>query len=252
MAQRWSINEDIIICQECIKYPGAYSKRGYIEHLSELLQEAGYEPRSIRSIQHRAYAFEIVRSGRHQEGRQLPYASEQVAEVYKVLSDEKANKHEEIAACIKELYNPDEETGSEQLNSNGTIGYQHTIDFSATLPMVLQKFLDLKKIKKHKDLCESIGMKPDTFSAILRGKYAEVKKDNLLRICVGLELTSFQAEELLNSAGYTFSNAVMTDVVVKACLYNRVYSPMRVNWELSDNHVPHLFHDYKLYNPLYD
>ena len=32
MAQRWSINEDIIICQECIKYPGAYSKKGYAEH----------------------------------------------------------------------------------------------------------------------------------------------------------------------------------------------------------------------------
>jgi DNA-binding Xre family transcriptional regulator len=118
--------------------------------------------------------------------------------------------------------------------------------------MVLQKFLDLKKIKKHKKLCESIGMKPDTFSAILRGKYGEVKKDNILRICVGLELSSFQAEELLNSAGYTLSNAVMLDVVVKACLANRVYSPFRVNYELSDNGVPFLFHDYKMYNPLYD
>ena len=254
MAQRWSINEDIIICQECIKYPGAYSKKGYAEHLAYLLQEAGYEPRSIRSIQHRAYAFEIVRSGRHQEGRQLPYASDQVAEVYKVLLDEKTNKHEEIAACIRELYNPDEETGVELTNPNpnNTIGYQHTIEFSATFPMVLQKFLDLKKIKKHKKLCESIGMKPDTFSAILRGKYGEVKKDNILRICVGLELSSFQAEELLNSAGYTLSNAVMLDVVVKACLANRVYSPFRVNCELSDNGVPFLFHDYKMYNPLYD
>ena len=61
MAKRWSINEDIIICLNCIKYPGAYSKRGYVEHLAHLLQEAGYESRSIRSIQHRAYAFEIVR-----------------------------------------------------------------------------------------------------------------------------------------------------------------------------------------------
>ena len=86
MAQRWSINEDIIICQNCIKYPGAYSKRGYAQHLARLLEEAGYEPRSIRSIQHRAYVFEIVQSGRQQEGRQLPYASKQVAEVYRVLA----------------------------------------------------------------------------------------------------------------------------------------------------------------------
>lgn len=255
MAQRWSINEDIIICQNCIKYPGAYSKRGYVEHLAHLLQEAGYESRSIRSIQHRAYAFEIVRGGRQREGRKSPYASKQIAEVYRELADERVEKqHQDIVAYIRELYNPNEETGVDLINTNpaSTTLFKHTIEFSATFPMVLQKFLDLKKIKKHNKLCASIGMKPDTFSAILRGKYGEVKKDNVLRICVGLELSSFQAEELLNSAGYTFSKAVMQDVVIKACLANRVYSPLRVNWELSENHVPALFHDYKLYNPLYD
>ena len=118
--------------------------------------------------------------------------------------------------------------------------------------MVLQRFLDLKKVKKHKELCSSIGMKPDTFSAILRGKYGEVKKDNVLRICVGLELSTLQSEELLNSAGYTFSNAVMTDVVIKACLSNRQYNRMFINWELSDNHAPHLFHGYTLTRALKD
>ena len=167
MAQRWSINEDIIICQECIKYPGAYSKRGYVEHLAHLLQEAGYESRSIRSIQHRAYAFEIVR-----EGRQLPYASEQVVEVYKVLSDEKVSKHEEIAACIRELYNPNEETEVEltNLNPNNTIGYQCAVDTKKTFPVMLQRLLDLKGIKRHQDLCDKLGMSINTFNAIIRGK----------------------------------------------------------------------------------
>ena len=68
-------------------------------------------------------------------------------------------------------------------------------------------------------MCDRIGMKPDTFSAILRGKYGDVKKDNVLRICVGLELSVSEAEELLNSAGFMLSNAVMTDVVIKACLW---------------------------------
>ena len=118
--------------------------------------------------------------------------------------------------------------------------------------MVLQKFLDLKKIKVYKRMCESIGLKPDTFGAILRGKYGEVKKDNVLRICVGLELSTIQSEELLNSAGYTFSNAIMLDVVVKSFLAHRVYNPLRINNELSENGVPHLFHNYKLYSPLDD
>lgn len=234
MAQRWSINEDIIICQECIKYPGAYSKKGYAEHLAYLLQEAGYEPRSIRSIQHRAYAFEIVR-----EGRQLPYASEQVVEVYKVLSDEKVSKHEEIAACIRELYNPNEETEVEltNLNPNNTIGYQCAVDTKKTFPVMLQRLLDLKGIKRHQDLCDKLGMSINTFNAIIRGKYTTVQKDSVLQICIGLELCTMQVEELLDSAGYTLSYGKMKDVVIRACIQNRQYNPIAINRELRDHGV---------------
>ena len=234
MAQRWSINEDIIICQECIKYPGAYSKRGYVEHLAHLLQEAGYESRSIRSIQHRAYAFEIVR-----EGRQLPYASEQVVEVYKVLSDEKVSKHEEIAACIRELYNPNEETEVEltNLNPNNTIGYQCAVDTKKTFPVMLQRLLDLKGIKRHQDLCDKLGMSINTFNAIIRGKYTTVQKDSVLQICIGLELCTMQVEELLDSAGYTLSYGKMKDVVIRACIQNRQYNPIAINRELVEHGV---------------
>ena len=239
MAQRWSINEDIIICQECIKYPGAYSKKGYAEHLAHLLQEAGYEPRSIRSIQHRAYAFEIVRSGRHQEGRQLPYASEQVAEVYKVLSDEQVSKHQEISACIEELYNPDEETGVELTNlaSNNAIEYQCAVETKKTFPMMLQRLLDLRGIKRHQDLCDILGMSINTFNALIRGKYTNVKKDSVLQICIGLELCTMQAEELLDSAGFSLSYGKMKDVVIRACIQHRQYNPIAINRELRDHGV---------------
>ena len=239
MAQRWSINEDIIICQECIKYPGAYSKKGYAEHLAHLLQEAGYEPRSIRSIQHRAYAFEIVRSGRQCEGRQLPYATEQVAEVYKVLSDEQVSKHQEISACIEELYNPNEETGVEltNLTPNNTIGYQCTVEYKNTFPMKLQRLLDLKGIKRHQDLCDKLGMSINTFNAIIRGKYTTVQKDSVLQICIGLELCTMQVEELLDSAGYTLSYGKMKDVVIRACIQNRQYNPIAINRELVEHGV---------------
>lgn len=239
MAKRWSINEDIIICLNCIKYPGAYSKMGYVEHLAHLLQEAGYEPRSIRSIQHRAYAFETVRSGRFQEGRQLPYASEQVVEVYKVLSDEKVSKHEEIAACIRELYNPDEEIKVEltNLNPNNTIGYQCAVDHKKTLPVMLQRLLDLRGIKRHQDLCDKIGMSINTFNAIIRKKYSTVRKDAILQICIGLELCTMQAEELLDSAGYSLSYGNMKDVVIRACIQNRQYNPIAINRELAEHGV---------------
>ncbi len=191
MAQRWSINEDIILCQYCMEHPGAYIDINHVNRIARQLREAGYELRSNRAIQHRAYAVEIVR-----EGHQLPYASEQIAEVYKVLTDERANKHQEITAYIRELYNPNEETGAEliNLNHNNTIGYQYTIASSATFPVMLQKCLDIKGIKKHQDLCDRIGMSINTFAAIIRGKYSNVQKDTVLQICIGLELCTIQAE----------------------------------------------------------
>lgn len=248
MAKRWSINEDIIICLYCMGHPGAYSDVADADHIAHLLQEAGYEPRSIRSIQHRAYAFEIVR-----EGRQLPYASEQVAEVYKVLADERTNKHQEIVACIRELYNPNEETAAEppNLNLDNAIEYQCAVDIRKTFPVMLQRLLDLRGIKKHQDLCDRIGMSINTFAAIIRGKYTTVKKDSVLQICIGLELCTMQAEELLDSAGYSLSYGNMKDVVVRACIYHRQYDPIAIDRELLENGVKKnelLFPNYKPYS----
>jgi hypothetical protein len=93
-------------------------------------------------------------------------------------------------------------------------------------------------------MCRGIGMKPDTFSAILRGKYKEVKKDNVLRLCVGLGLHVHEAEELLESAGYMFSKSVMKDVVIKAFLYEGIYSVVAINAELYDNDEEMLFENY--------
>lgn len=234
MAKRWSINEDIIICLYCMGHPGAYSDITDANHIAHLLQEAGYEPRSIRSIQHRAYAFEIVR-----EGRQLPYASEQVAEVYKVLADERTNKHQEIAACIRELYNPNEETVAElpDLNPDNIIEYQCAVDTKKTFPVMLQRLLDLRGIKRHQDLCDKLGMSINTFNAIIRGKYTTVQKDSVLQICIGLELCTMQAEELLDSAGYSLSYGKMKDVVIRACIQNRQYNPIAINRELAEHGV---------------
>ena len=250
MAQRWSVNEDIIVCKYCITHPGTYNDIARIKDLAAQLEEAGYEARSSRSIQHRAYAFDILL-----KERQRPYATTQVTIVYEALSERNSGKLREVQSLIERTYNPNEAiTGlKESVSPMGLDGkatsltsYVRTIDYNATFPMVLQKFLALKKINVYKPMCERIGLKPDTFSSMLRGRFNGVKKENVLRICVGLELSSVQAEELLNSAGYTFSNAIMLDVVIKSCLSHRVYSPLLINSELTDNEAPRLFDNYIL------
>ena len=95
-------------------------------------------------------------------------------------------------------------------------------------------------------------MKPDTFSSILRGKYGEVKKDNILKICVGLELHVDEAEELMAAAGFTFSRGLMKDVVVKSFLWERIYSVVAINAELVENKEPILFVNYQLDYDLVD
>ena len=149
------------------------------------------------------------------------------------------SKHEEIAAFIRELYNPNEEIEVEltNLNPNNTIGYQCAVDTKKTFPVMLQRLLDLKGIKRHQDLCDKLGMSINTFNAIIRGKYTTVQKDSVLQICIGLELCTMQVEELLDSAGYTLSYGKMKDVVIRACIQNRQYNPIAINRELAEHGV---------------
>lgn len=250
MAQRWSVNEDIIVCKYCIENPWAYSSDVDIEYIATKLEDMGFEPRSRTALRKRAYAYEMLI-----EKRPPSNIPRQVLIVYETI----AHEREEIRQCVKEYikehYDPNESTEisndneplSELLDApNNLMGYQYTIDNQQTFPMVLQKYVELKKIKKHKDMCKSIGMKPDTFSSLLCGKYRAVKKDNVLRLCVGLHLSVSEAEELLNSAGFMLSNAIMTDVVIKAFLWNRIYGVVAINMELEENNAPMLFHDYEI------
>ena len=250
MAQRWSADEDVIVCKYCMENPWAYSSDVDLEFITEKLGEAGFETRSRTALRKRAYAYEMLI-------KKCPPSNipRQVLVAYETIAHEREEIRQCVKGYIKEHYDPSESTqisnDTEQLyelmgDPSNLMGYQHTIDYQQTFPMVLQKYVELKKIKKHKAMCKGIGMKPDTFSAILRGKYSEVKKDNVLRLCVGLQLSVNEAEELLNSAGFMLSNAIMTDVVIKAFLWNRKYSVVAINMELEENHAPKLFHNFEL------
>lgn len=248
MAQRWSLNEDIIVCKYCIENPWAYSSNDNIDNIAAKLEAAGFEVRSRSAIRKRAYAYELLL-----EQRQSSRISRQVMLVCDELTGEKAKRNQEIKSYIREVYKPQEHVDVIEDNSlfssllKDPIGLEaavRKIDYKSTFPWVLQKYVDLKGIKKHNSMCRGIGMKPDTFSAILRGKYKEVKKENVLRICVGLGLHVYEAEELLKSAGFCFSDGDMTDVVVKAHLWDGCYSVVAINAELDENNTKMLFENY--------
>ena len=55
-----------------------------------------------------------------------------------------------------------------------------------------------------------------------KGFIKKVQKVNVLRLCIGLQLTINEGEELMRSAGYAFSEAEIEDVIVKYCLIHRI------------------------------
>ena len=253
MAQRWSTKEDIIIGKYCIENPWAYSSDYDIENMMKLLDEAGCQTRSSGAIKKRAYAFEVLL-----EQRELPSIPKQVVQIYNELVNlcEDSDKYQRIKSYIREFHKRTEKQSTTDAevesdmpsmlfeDASTMLGYEISINERNTFPRVLQRIVDSKGIKTYAPMCRRIGMKPDTFGAILRGKYKEVKKDNVLRICVGLELSLNEAEELLLSAGFAFSNSIMMDLVIKSFLWDRCYNVVAINAELYENKERMLFEGY--------
>ena len=253
MAKRWSFEEDCVVCKFCSEKQYRDIEYELLGELVNRLVESGFERRSSPAVYKRAKDFTYLLRGWY-----APYAVNQVKAVYKAFTDREQNHelYQSIKTYIRENYRPEEEFTSKSAvvsvipnifdeadNSYRTL---HTVNYRSTFPMVLQKYVDLKGIKNYTTMCRGIGMKPDTFSSILRGKYKHVQRDNVLKICIGLKLHLDEAEELLKSASLSFSDGDMTDIVIKSFLWNRCYSVVAINAELDENGEPILFKNFKI------
>ena len=241
MASRWTMREDYIVCKYAYERPWkVLTDEQYNELMSEL-QQQGFCARSKVAVDKRVRDYQLLF-----HGWPSPYATRQVLAVCQTVMNQVDNPdvYKRIKSYIRETFNANEPSSANAFfagENDNTMHYVHTIDFCSTFPMVLQKFIDQKGFKKHKEIYDRISMKQDTFSAILRGKYPVVKKENVLRLCVGLNLSVDEAEELMESAGYLFSRGIMTDVVVKAYLKHQCYDTFAIDNELCENNAPVLF-----------
>lgn len=245
MAERWSLKEDIIIAKFCEENQYRYLSDKYLDELMNRLDAEGFVGRSRRAVSTRANWYIDL----HWKG-ESPYAVQQVRRVAELFSHQMREYRLAVQREVEENYEPEgiaietiaEAKALQGLGQcpNNLTGYLYRIEFNQTFPMMLQKYLDLKGLK-NKDVYNKIYMKADTFSSILRGKNQAVKKENVLRLCVGLQLTVEEAEEFMASAGYLFSNAIMTDVVVKSNLKYKCYDTYAIDEELVENDADVLF-----------
>ena len=244
MASKWTIEEDYIVCK--YSYEHAW-KSITVEQLDELigqLENNGFVARSKIAVDKRVRDYQCLF-----RGMKSPYATSQVISIYQTFMNRVNNPqlYQSIKSFVAETFSPNEEVDNISVarhlsnETNNSTNYVHTIEYSSTFPMVLQKLIDKKGFKKYKEIYNKISMKQDTFSSILRGKYPVVKRENVLRLCVGLKLTIDEAEELMESAGYLFSRSIMTDVVVKGFLLHQCYDTFAIDDELCENNAPVLF-----------
>ena len=77
-------------------------------------------------------------------------------------------------------------------------------------------------------------MSKQTFSKIQsnRNKNYHPRKNNVLQLIIGMELSLTDAEKLLASAGYAFSASDKTDCVIKEFIQKKNYNINDIDYEL--------------------
>lgn len=72
-----------------------------------------------------------------------------------------------------------------------------------------------------------------TYSAIISNELRAVSKDTAIAFALALHLSRDEAEALLRSAGYAFSNFILEDMIALACIVSGIYDIEKVNEILS-------------------
>ena len=93
---------------------------------------------------------------------------------------------------------------------------------------LLFNFLDAKGFQSDSEFYKKAGIDRRHFSKIKGNENVIPKRETVLAIAIALELDLFEAEILMNSVGYAFSNNNKTDLVVKYCIENQVYEKAEV------------------------
>lgn len=229
MAQRWSFEEDYIVCKYCIENRWAYSSDVDIENIKSLLEQYGYLSRSNLAIKTRARNYEYMVGG-----TTPPSTTNQEREVLEVVYSA-IQKSKWIERYVEDVYRPGEIivdldyciTGKIQ-NASQYLPIE-PIEIKKTFYEVLDELLE-KYYEKHKEdkktrgavkkqfkdsLVSTYGVSIDTFNSIRREKYETVSRRILFRICFALELDYEDAKRLLESIGYDFRHNKKEEVVIE-------------------------------------
>lgn len=225
MAQRWTMAEDLIVYKYCVENRWAFSSDTDIEIIGGLLKEAGFAARSDIAIKKRARDFDDLISGRYS-----PYIAGTIRERHEFFKGNQYRSHyERLQAFInqKDCLEKDLiDFNISELTADNTIHMVHTAKGPKFID-VLEEYIQKSEIRPRSRIYRDVNISEDSFSAIRRGKYKRVAKENVFKICFGLRLNYDDAVRLINISGYTFEYDKVLDTVVEYFLRQ---GPTKRSW----------------------
>lgn len=95
------------------------------------------------------------------------------------------------------------------------------------------RFID-KKEKLDPEVYKKAFISKQTFSKIRTNTNYHPDKDTAIKMCIGLELNEKESLDLLAKAGYTLSNSIKKDIVIRYFIAHKTYDIVTINNALYD------------------
>jgi len=126
---------------------------------------------------------------------------------------------------------------SEKVKRRSTAVFKNktaTIKVDESFKDKLIKYLN-KSNKTNVEVYTKGGITRKLFSKILSEKNYNPKKDTICCLIIGMELCLDDALDLLNAAGYTLTNSLLSDVIIKKHITSKSFDITIINSELDEH-----------------
>lgn len=213
MAKRWSFEEDYVVGKFCLKYKGLEICGLLLDELMEELHQNGFASRTEVAVSRRARDFTYLF-----RGWDSPYAVKQVRNIYKIFNYEGYENHLknlQIFINQRQLKAGDIYISEFSINTLNDLTHMVHKPKGRKFIDVLEDYIQNSGINPKSRIYRDVGMKQETYSAIRRGKYNSISRENLYRLCFGLRLSYDQAINLMGSCGCILRGDSVLDAVVE-------------------------------------
>lgn len=249
MAQRWTFEEDYIICKWAYEYMYSDASNQKIECLILELKERGLVGRSKKSIENRIQAYFSVFHG--EANSDITEQIESIAYAYLNKASSSIHIKDQQTYSYHEITVSEDDALSDYTDLFDS-KRQH-LDNYVSLRPVAPSFKDLllqyiaRSGRTASDVYNAAYVARDKFNHIINGRKGKNVKTNnnenkvnathrtVMKLCLGLRLGYADAVYFMACAGYAFRPNEPIDMVVVECIKNEIWNMVRVNMELYDH-----------------